>query len=90
MVMLLGQYSTGKTTFIKNLLKMPYPGETGAGVDMEAQEPVCAEGKSHRCGPGLRVEPLGPMACVGGPARGLAAHGDIAFCAVAALQFRPS
>ena len=31
MVMLLGQYSTGKTTFIKNLLKMPYPGEGGDG-----------------------------------------------------------
>jgi EH domain-containing protein 1 len=28
MVMLLGQYSTGKTTFIKHLLKTSYPGET--------------------------------------------------------------
>lgn len=28
MVMLLGQYSTGKTTFIKHLLKSSYPGET--------------------------------------------------------------
>lgn len=27
MVMLLGQYSTGKTTFIKHLLKNSYPGE---------------------------------------------------------------
>jgi septin family protein len=27
MVMLLGQYSTGKTTFIKHLLKREYPGE---------------------------------------------------------------
>lgn len=27
MVMLLGQYSTGKTTFIKHLLKCDYPGE---------------------------------------------------------------
>lgn len=27
MVMLLGQYSTGKTTFIKHLLKSSYPGE---------------------------------------------------------------
>jgi septin family protein len=26
MVMLLGQYSTGKTTFIKHLLKTSYPG----------------------------------------------------------------
>lgn len=26
MVMLLGQYSTGKTTFIKHLLKCNYPG----------------------------------------------------------------
>ena len=26
MVMLLGQYSTGKTTFIKHLLKCEYPG----------------------------------------------------------------
>lgn len=26
MVMLLGQYSTGKTTFIKHLLKTGYPG----------------------------------------------------------------
>lgn len=26
MVMLLGQYSTGKTTFIKHLLKSGYPG----------------------------------------------------------------
>jgi len=27
MVMLLGQYSTGKTTFIKHLLKCSYPGK---------------------------------------------------------------
>lgn len=27
MVMLLGQYSTGKTTFIKHLLKSGYPGK---------------------------------------------------------------
>jgi septin family protein len=27
MVMLLGQYSTGKTTFIKHLLKTSYPGK---------------------------------------------------------------
>jgi septin family protein len=27
MVMLLGQYSTGKTTFIKHLLKSSYPGK---------------------------------------------------------------
>jgi tRNA A37 threonylcarbamoyladenosine biosynthesis protein TsaE len=27
MVMLLGQYSTGKTTFIKHLLKCGYPGK---------------------------------------------------------------
>ena len=26
MIMLLGQYSTGKTTFIKHLLKCDYPG----------------------------------------------------------------
>lgn len=29
MVMLLGQYSTGKTTFIKHLLKCNYPGQSG-------------------------------------------------------------
>lgn len=28
MVMLLGQYSTGKTTFIKHLLRGEYPGKT--------------------------------------------------------------
>ena len=27
MVMLLGQYSTGKTTFIKHMLRSSYPGE---------------------------------------------------------------
>lgn len=27
MVMLLGQYSTGKTTFIKHMLQSSYPGE---------------------------------------------------------------
>ena len=55
MVMLLGQYSTGKTTFIKNLLKMPYPGETGAGVEREGRVPVHVRAESHTCGPGLRV-----------------------------------
>lgn len=31
MVMLLGQYSTGKTTFIKHLLKCDYPGWLNCG-----------------------------------------------------------
>jgi EH domain-containing protein 1 len=31
MVMLLGQYSTGKTTFIKHLLKCDYPGWLSCG-----------------------------------------------------------
>ncbi|RXI03434.1 hypothetical protein DVH24_004086 [Malus domestica] len=31
MVMLLGQYSTGKTTFIKHLLKSSYPGKLSSG-----------------------------------------------------------
>lgn len=31
MVMLLGQYSTGKTTFIKHLLRCDYPGWLSCG-----------------------------------------------------------
>ncbi|CAL5024838.1 unnamed protein product [Urochloa decumbens] len=55
MVMLLGQYSTGKTTFIKHLLKTSYPGAHIGPEPTTDRFVVITSGPDERCIPGNTV-----------------------------------
>ncbi|GJN01386.1 hypothetical protein PR202_ga18651 [Eleusine coracana subsp. coracana] len=55
MVMLLGQYSTGKTTFIKHLLKTSYPGAHIGPEPTTDRFVVITSGPDERCIPGNTI-----------------------------------
>ncbi|XP_065880038.1 EH domain-containing protein 1-like [Euphorbia lathyris] len=55
MVMLLGQYSTGKTTFIKHLLKCNYPGAHIGPEPTTDRFVVVMSGSDERCIPGNTI-----------------------------------
>ncbi|KAG8066628.1 hypothetical protein GUJ93_ZPchr0004g40101 [Zizania palustris] len=55
MVMLLGQYSTGKTTFIKHLLKTSYPGAHIGPEPTTDRFVVVTSGPDERCIPGNTI-----------------------------------
>uniref|UniRef100_A0A0D9ZS68 EH-domain-containing protein 1 n=1 Tax=Oryza glumipatula TaxID=40148 RepID=A0A0D9ZS68_9ORYZ len=55
MVMLLGQYSTGKTTFIKHLLKTNYPGAHIGPEPTTDRFVVITSGPDERCIPGNTI-----------------------------------
>lgn len=55
MVMLLGQYSTGKTTFIKHMLKSSYPGAHIGPEPTTDRFVVVMEGTDHRSIPGNTI-----------------------------------
>ncbi|KAL5988046.1 EH domain-containing protein 1 [Asimina triloba] len=55
MVMLLGQYSTGKTTFIKHLLKSDYPGAHIGPEPTTDRFVVVMSGPDHRSIPGNTI-----------------------------------
>ncbi|XP_075113000.1 EH domain-containing protein 1-like isoform X2 [Nicotiana tabacum] len=55
MVMLLGQYSTGKTTFIKHLLKTSYPGAHIGPEPTTDRFVVVMNGPDERCVPGNTI-----------------------------------
>ncbi|PKA50641.1 hypothetical protein AXF42_Ash017980 [Apostasia shenzhenica] len=55
MVMLLGQYSTGKTTFIKHLLKTSYPGAHIGPEPTTDRFVVVMSGPDERCIPGNTI-----------------------------------
>uniref|UniRef100_A0ACD5YCP1 Uncharacterized protein n=1 Tax=Avena sativa TaxID=4498 RepID=A0ACD5YCP1_AVESA len=70
MVMLLGQYSTGKTTFIKHLLKASYPGAHIGPEPTTDRFVVIQSGPDERCIPGNTVAVQTDM-----PYSGLSAFG---------------
>ncbi|GJN26095.1 hypothetical protein PR202_gb13998 [Eleusine coracana subsp. coracana] len=70
MVMLLGQYSTGKTTFIKHLLKSSYPGAHIGPEPTTDRFVVITSGPDERCIPGNTIAvqadmPYSGLSCFG-------------------------
>uniref|UniRef100_A0A453DCE5 Dynamin-type G domain-containing protein n=1 Tax=Aegilops tauschii subsp. strangulata TaxID=200361 RepID=A0A453DCE5_AEGTS len=70
MIMLLGQYSTGKTTFIKHLLKSSYPGSHIGPEPTTDRFVVVTTGPDERCIPGNTIAVQADM-----PYSGLSAFG---------------
>ncbi|VAH53866.1 unnamed protein product [Triticum turgidum subsp. durum] len=70
MIMLLGQYSTGKTTFIKHLLKTGYPGSHIGPEPTTDRFVVVTTGPDERCIPGNTIAVQADM-----PYSGLSAFG---------------
>ncbi|KAE8789054.1 EH domain-containing protein 1-like [Hordeum vulgare] len=70
MIMLLGQYSTGKTTFIKHLLKTSYPGAHIGPEPTTDRFVVITTGPDERCIPGNTIAVQADM-----PYSGLSAFG---------------
>ncbi|PNT62099.1 hypothetical protein BRADI_5g25580v3 [Brachypodium distachyon] len=70
MIMLLGQYSTGKTTFVKHLLKTSYPGAHIGPEPTTDRFVVITSGPDERCIPGNTIAVQADM-----PYSGLSAFG---------------
>uniref|UniRef100_A0A0E0DJV7 Dynamin-type G domain-containing protein n=1 Tax=Oryza meridionalis TaxID=40149 RepID=A0A0E0DJV7_9ORYZ len=84
MVMLLGQYSTGKTTFIKHLLKTSYPGAHIGPEPTTDRFVVITSGPDERCIPGNTIAVQADM-----PYSGLSSFGT-AFLSKCLIQYIPS